>query len=77
MAARSLGSVKVPDLPIAYRDLRHGVGETFDDITRHGRLMGDPSLLLTDPTRTDPASRPRSDGSCIPGTIRSQSRTHM
>ncbi len=30
----------------------------FDDITRDGRLMADPSLLVTTPTRTDPALAP-------------------
>ena len=32
--------------------------ETFDDVIRHGRLMADPSLLVTNPTRTDPALAP-------------------
>jgi phytoene desaturase len=31
---------------------------TFDDVTRHGRLMRDPSLLVTNPTRTDPGLAP-------------------
>ena len=31
---------------------------TFDEITRHGRLMSDPSLLVTRPTATDPALAP-------------------
>ena len=31
---------------------------TFDDITRRGRLMADPSLLVTNPTRTDPGLAP-------------------
>ncbi|WP_035303100.1 phytoene desaturase family protein [Actinokineospora inagensis] len=32
--------------------------ETFDEITRRGLLMGDPSLLVTRPTATDPAMAP-------------------
>lgn len=32
---------------------------TFDEIIRRGRLMSDPSLLLTTPTLTDPALAPR------------------
>jgi phytoene desaturase len=31
---------------------------TFDDITRGGRVMADPSLLVTNPTRTDPGLAP-------------------
>jgi phytoene desaturase len=31
---------------------------TFDDITRRGRVMSDPSLLVTNPTRTDPHLAP-------------------
>ncbi|MFJ9936834.1 phytoene desaturase family protein [Streptomyces virginiae] len=31
---------------------------TFDELTRHGRLMSDPSLLITRPTATDPALAP-------------------
>lgn len=31
---------------------------TFDEIIRQGRLMSDPSLLLTTPTLTDPALAP-------------------
>jgi len=30
----------------------------FDDITRRGRVMSDPSLLVTNPTRTDPGLAP-------------------
>ncbi|MBV9206299.1 MAG: phytoene desaturase [Actinobacteria bacterium] len=32
--------------------------ETFDDIIRRGRLMADPSLLVTNPTATDPGLAP-------------------
>jgi phytoene desaturase len=32
--------------------------EAFDDVIRHGRVMADPSLLLTQPTRTDPSLAP-------------------
>ncbi len=31
---------------------------TFDDITRRGRVMADPSLLVTNPTRSDPSLAP-------------------
>ncbi len=31
---------------------------TFDDVIRRGRLMRDPSLLVTNPTRTDPGLAP-------------------
>jgi len=31
---------------------------TFDDITRRGRVMADPSLLVTNPTKTDPGLAP-------------------
>jgi phytoene desaturase len=31
---------------------------TFDDIIRRGRVMSDPSLLVTNPTRTDPGLAP-------------------
>jgi len=31
---------------------------TFDDVIRHGRLMRDPSLLVTNATRTDPSLAP-------------------
>ncbi|MFI5829312.1 phytoene desaturase [Streptomyces sp. NPDC051578] len=31
---------------------------TFDELTRRGRLMSDPSLLITRPTATDPALAP-------------------
>jgi phytoene desaturase len=32
--------------------------ETFDDVIRRGQVMTDPSLLVTNPTRTDPALAP-------------------
>jgi phytoene desaturase len=31
---------------------------TFDEVIRRGSLMSDPSLLVTNPTRTDPAAAP-------------------
>ncbi|MEV6488314.1 phytoene desaturase family protein [Actinoplanes sp. NPDC051633] len=31
---------------------------TFDEVIRRGELMSDPSLLVTNPTRTDPAAAP-------------------
>jgi phytoene desaturase len=32
--------------------------QAFNDITRRGRVMADPSLLVTNPTRTEPALAP-------------------
>jgi phytoene desaturase len=32
--------------------------QAFDDVIRRGRLMADPSLLVTNPTRTEPALAP-------------------
>ncbi|HEY3503969.1 MAG TPA: phytoene desaturase family protein [Actinocatenispora sp.] len=32
--------------------------DTFDEVIRRGRLMSDPSLLVTNPTRTDPTLAP-------------------
>jgi phytoene desaturase len=31
---------------------------TFDEVIKHGRLMSDPSLLVTNPSRTDPTVAP-------------------
>lgn len=41
---------------IAHHNLHFGRPwrRTFDELIRHGRLMSDPSLLVTNPTRTDP-----------------------
>lgn len=46
---------------IAHHNLHFGRAwsRTFDDVIRRGRLMKDPSLLVTNPTRTDPALAPR------------------
>jgi phytoene desaturase len=45
---------------IAHHNIHFGRSwaEAFDDITRRGRLMRDPSLLVTNPTRTDPTLAP-------------------
>jgi phytoene desaturase len=45
---------------IAHHNLHFGRAwaGTFDDVIRHGRLMRDPSLLVTNPTRTDPGLAP-------------------
>ncbi len=45
---------------IAHHNLHFGRSwtATFDDVTRHGRLMRDPSLLVSNPTRTDPSLAP-------------------
>jgi phytoene desaturase len=45
---------------IAHHNLHFGRAwtATFDDVTRRGRLMRDPSLLVSNPTRTDPTLAP-------------------
>ncbi|MFJ9038527.1 phytoene desaturase [Streptomyces sp. NPDC102406] len=45
---------------LAHHTLSFGAAwhETFDELTRHGRLMSDPSLLITRPTATDPTLAP-------------------
>ena len=45
---------------IAHHNIHFGRAwrATFDDLIRHGRLMRDPSLLVTNPTRTDPGLAP-------------------
>lgn len=45
---------------IAHHNLHFGRSwaATFDDITRRGRLMRDPSLLVSNPSRTDPSLAP-------------------
>jgi phytoene desaturase len=45
---------------IAHHNIHFGTAweRTFDEVIRHGRLMSDPSLLVTNPTRTDPAMVP-------------------
>jgi phytoene desaturase len=45
---------------IAHHNLHFGRSWTsaFDDITRRGRLMRDPSLLVSNPSRTDPSLAP-------------------
>jgi phytoene desaturase len=45
---------------IAHHNLHFGRSwaGAFEDVTRHGRLMRDPSLLVTNPTRTDPELAP-------------------
>lgn len=45
---------------IAHHNLHFGRSwrRTFDEVIRRGRLMSDPSLLLTNPSRTDPRLAP-------------------
>lgn len=45
---------------IAHHNLHFGAAwrDSFDRVIRQGRLMRDPSLLLTNPTRTDPSLAP-------------------
>ncbi|MET9730221.1 phytoene desaturase family protein [Streptomyces sp. NPDC006458] len=45
---------------LAHHTLSFGAAwdRTFDELTREGRLMSDPSLLITRPTATDPALAP-------------------
>ncbi len=53
------GSADV-DSTLAHHNVLFGAAwkATFDDVTRHGRLMSDPSLFVTNATRTDPALAP-------------------
>ena len=45
---------------IAHHNIHFGRAwrRTFDEVIRHGRLMTDPSLLVTNPSRTDPSVAP-------------------
>jgi phytoene desaturase len=45
---------------IAHHNLHFGRAwrRTFDEVIRRGELMSDPSLLVTNPTRTDPSLAP-------------------
>jgi phytoene desaturase len=45
---------------IAHHNIHFGVAwrETFREVIRRGELMSDPSLLVTNPTRTDPSAAP-------------------
>ena len=45
---------------IAHHNIHFGRAwrATFDEVIHHGRLMTDPSLLVTNPTRTDPTLAP-------------------
>ena len=45
---------------IAHHNIHFGRAwrDTFDDVIHHGRLMRDPSLLVSNPTRTDPTLAP-------------------
>ena len=57
---------------IAHHNLHFGRAwsRTFDEVIRQGRLMSDPSLLVTNPTRTDPNLAP--DGAA--GLLRARAR---
>jgi phytoene desaturase len=45
---------------IAHHNIHFGAGwgRTFDEVIKQGKLMSDPSLLVTNPTRTDPTMAP-------------------
>ncbi|WP_433053716.1 phytoene desaturase family protein [Dactylosporangium sp. CS-033363] len=45
---------------IAHHNIHFGRSwrETFDEVINQGRLMSDPSILVTNPTRTDPSLAP-------------------
>jgi phytoene desaturase len=45
---------------IAHHNIHFGTAwrETFDEVIRQGLLMSDPSLLVTNPSRTDPGAAP-------------------
>lgn len=54
-----IGSTReYPDL--AHHNIHFGLAwrRTFDEVIRHGQLMTDPSLLVTNPSRTDPSVAP-------------------
>jgi phytoene desaturase len=53
------GSTQTYDA-IAHHNIHFGRSwrETFDEVIDQGRLMSDPSLLVTNPTRTDPTLAP-------------------
>ena len=53
----------VPEPPIAHHNIHFGAewGSSFDDLFKHGRLMGDPSRLVTVPSLDEPTAAP--DGS--------------
>ena len=55
-----LGSSQKYD-KIAHHNIHFGRSwrTTFDEVVRYGRLMSDPSLLVTNPTHTDPSLAPR------------------
>ena len=65
---------------IAHHNLHFGRAwpATFDDVIDRGRLMRDPSLLVTNPTRTDPALAPAGRQSLLrarPGAEPGRGRT--
>jgi len=45
---------------IAHHNIHFGTAwkRTFNEVIRQGRLMSDPSLLVTNPTHTDPSTAP-------------------
>jgi len=49
-----------PYASIAHHNIHFGRAwrETFDEVINQGRLMSDPSLLVTNPTRSDPSLAP-------------------
>ncbi|RPE37105.1 phytoene desaturase family protein [Kitasatospora cineracea] len=47
-----------PELAHHTLSFGHAWERTFDELTRAGRLMTDPSLLITNPTATDPSAAP-------------------
>ncbi len=49
-----------PYAAIAHHNIHFGARwkRTFDEVIRDGLLMSDPSLLVTNPTRTDPSAAP-------------------
>lgn len=54
-----LGTAAAPP-GLAHHNIFFGTAwrSAFDDITRRGQVMADPSLLVTSPTRTEPAMAP-------------------
>jgi phytoene desaturase len=61
-----LAGIAADTTPGAQHTVRFGRAwrATFDDLTRDGRLMRDPSLLVSTPTHTDPALAPPGRSIC-------------
>ena len=61
---------------IAHHNIHFGTAwkGTFDEVIRKGLLMSDPSLLVTNPTRTDPSAAPRRQADLLRAGAHAQPR---